>query len=168
MVSDITKAEVGLSYLHWRIHRGELFYISDRVTGSATVEYLIRVGEYPLHIRWAIQSGLATPIDIIKGVTPTVNGSAVTVNNFNETSANTLTATWFKGPTYTGGTVKKLEQAGSGTTPGKASLGASGTGEEEIVWDANTNYVIKIAPASSTTFVILASMNEPQKWPVGN
>lgn len=168
MISDITKTEVSLTYLHWRIHKGELFYISDRVTGAGAVEYLVKVGDYPLHIRWAIQAGLATPIDIIKGVTSTVAGTAVASYNYNNSSVKTLTATFSKGPTYTGGAVIKLEQAGNGTNPGSAMLGASGTGEEEIVFAANTEYVIKLAPTASTTFIILASMNEPEKWPVGN
>ena len=62
----------------------------------------------------------------------------------------------------------KTEIAGSGTNAGSAILGASGTGEEEMVFAANTNYIIKLAPAGSTTFEFLASMNEPAKWPVGN
>ena len=167
MVSDITKTEVGLSYLHWRIHKGQLFYISDRATGSAAVEYHVKVGEYPLHIRWAVQAGLATPIDIIKGVTPSNDGTALASRNFDNTSTNTLTTTWYKAPTYTGGTTIKYEQAGNGTNSGNSSLGASGTGEEEIIFDANTSYIIKLAPSGTTTTVMFASMNEPDKWPIG-
>lgn len=161
MNADFSQTEVSIEQLHWMIHQGLLFNVTDTTTGASPVVFLVKVGSKALHMRYMIESGAACTIAMNETVTASVDGSAKTVVNYNRNSANTILTTWFKGPTITvPGTTIETDQSGFGTSQGKATSGTNFP-DIEYVLKNNTNYTITLTPGTSTTVIFKAVMYEP-------
>ncbi len=160
MNADFSKTEVQIDQLHWKIHNGILFNVTDTVTGSAAIVYYFKTGLSMVHLRYVVSSNAACSIALNEGVTSSANGSAKTIVNYNRNSANVALTTCFKGPTITGaGTTIDVDQAGFGTTQGQAS---SGSNFVDIEYDLkpSTNYTITLTPGTSTMTIFKAIFYE--------
>ena len=153
MIADVSQIEVQMEAIHYKIHTGEFYVASDRLTTAAVTEYLITTGAKRAHIRPSIKTGGKVSIDYIGPVTPSVNGTAIAAQQFNRGFANSALTTFFRGPTYSGSTVVLVDQSGFGTNPGSAQAGIAGN-EEEVLLPPSTSYVVKLTPAASTDIVL--------------
>jgi hypothetical protein len=153
MIADVSKIEVQIGELHYKVHTGELYFVSDRLTTDGTTEYLITTGAKKAHIRILVKTGGKVSIDYIGPVTPSVNGSAITAQQWNRGYANTAVTAFFRGPTYTGGTVILVSQSGFGSNPGSAQSGID-SNDEEAILPPNTSFVVKLVPAASTDIIV--------------
>lgn len=159
MVADVSKVEVQEDLLHYKVHQGDLFFVSDRQTSAAAVEYLLKTGAKRLHFRIFLKTGGKVSIDFLESPSVTVNGTALTAQPFNRSENNPIVSTFFRGPTYSLGTVFKVDQSGFGTSPGTAQAGGTGDGEE-LVLPANSNYIVKLTPAASTDIISMFEVYE--------
>ena len=152
---------IAMSEIHNRIHEGRLYFVSRRVRGSAAVmEIHVKTGARSVHFETVGKAGLATPLDVIEGVTISNDGTAVVSRNFNRNFADDGgLARVFHTPAYTGGTVIKENQAGFGSSPGLGSASES-DGRREYVLKPNTSYVFKLAPTGSTDVVFIGEYYE--------
>jgi len=160
---DPSGSQATIGYMHHLVHEGKLFYLNRRVRGSAAaVEILVRVGALPLHVSIVAKAGAASPADIIRGVSVTNTGTSLPFRNYNETyQDDALLSKAFHSPTYTGGEVRRENQAGFGTNPGVATSGDTNGGDRHEYWfRPNTDYVIKVAPTTTTDVVIIADCYE--------
>jgi hypothetical protein len=160
MVSDITKVEVQLDFMHWLVHKGYLFFLDEVQTAATVQKYTVTTGATPLHYRVTIASGAKVGITILKDVTITVAGTALTPKRYNNAvTTTTLLSVFQKGATYTGGTSFKVNQSGFGSTPGQAQSGSIGQDIEYII-PANASWAIEIDPSVSTDIVSASTFYE--------
>lgn len=159
ILNNLGDVAIGITYEHARIHKGELFYFADRQTTASVLEYLVRVGPIPVHIRLSIAVGAGVSIDVLEGVAITGLTTKGTIFNFNRNSTNQMASTLYTAFTYTGGTIIKPNYAGSGTTPGQASNGGESQ-DLEYILRINTDYVFKHTPSVSNIMVFNAVMYE--------
>lgn len=147
--------------IHNLIHEGKLYFVNRRVRGSAApMEIHVKTGANWVHFDPVGKAGLATPLDVIEGVTATVDGSALVGRNFNRNFPDDGgLVRVFHTPTYSGGTVVRENQAGFGTSPGLGTAGET-DGRREYVLKPNTSYIFKLAPTGSTDVVFIGEFYE--------
>ncbi len=152
MLSDISKCECPIEYLHYKTHKGELWFIAEVQTTGTVQKYTIQTGILPVHFFAQIETGAKVGIVIYRDVTGNTGGATVTPVNFNGMVATGPLSTFKKGATYAGGTIFKSTQAGFGTTPGQASSG-NGDGASEYIFPPNSIWAIELTPSTSTDIV---------------
>jgi hypothetical protein len=130
---------------------------------SAVLELHVKAGAKPALIVISAYSGAAVPIDVIRGVSASNNGTAKKVFNRNGAFPDDNLATkCFTAPTYTGGEVSKETQSGMGTVPGQAQSGNISPGLGYII-PPNASWVFKFSPGSSTDLIVLWDLAEDLK-----
>jgi len=161
-----TDADGYLLMSTWRndqISSGRLFYISDVATISIARNFRIAVGTNPIDMKFNVSAGLGTPITLTEGTTAGTGGTAITLQNFNRTSSNTINMTALLNPaSLSGGNVIFSSQAGFGTlTPSAGSL-QQGLADVAVYWrlNANTNYVLSYTPGLSIATIMNATFFE--------
>ncbi len=160
MQSDISKVEVQMDFMHWLVHKGYLFFLDEVQTASTVQKYTVTTGATPLHYRVSLASGAKVTISILKDVTITVAGTALTPKRYNSSVTTTsLLSVFQKGTTYTGGTAYKSNQSGFGSTPGQAQSGSVGQDVEYII-PPNSSWAIEMTPSVSTDIVSVSTFYE--------
>ena len=165
MCADPSGVDVSLPFDVHLVNIGYLYFASYAVRASAALrKFMITVGAKELHLSMRLKSGLATPLTLLEGVIPSVNGSALSLRNHNRSykDDDLLTKMYF-GSTYSGGTVIRSNQAGFGTTPGLADSG-EGDGGSNYVLKPNTSYAFEFTPDAATDTVWIATFYEENGW----
>ena len=146
---------------HRLIHEGRYYYVNRRVGSSAAALVIhIKTGAKTVHFTPTTKTSGKTVLQIIEGVTVTVDGTAIVCRNYNRngTDDGCLTRA-FHTPNYTGGTVIKDNQSGFGDAPGQAAPGES-DGNIEYVLKPNTSYVLVQTPSASADQVFTGDFYE--------
>jgi hypothetical protein len=134
--------------------QGKLFYISTVLPAqSATVEFLWRVGAKPLSFTAAFSSTLKTTYTIREAPAVTATGTQGALLNRNRNfTDNGLLFKRYTAPNYTGGTIISVDQTGASAAPGQSTQAPAVTADSTL--DANTDYIITIAPSASNDISI--------------
>lgn len=143
------------------VRQGRLYFVNRHVeASSAALAIHIKTGAKAVNYRPSTSTGGKVVVNIIEGVTATVDGTAIVSRNYNRNKSDDggLTRAFYA-PTYTGGTVIKINQSGFGSSPGHAVPGASSAGLFYKL-KPNTSYVFLQTPAASTDQVYTADYYE--------
>lgn len=157
MIKNRFGYDVGMEFIRHMIDLGRLYFFSVRTAASASpLIYHLKTGANRVSISLSLDVGAKTTIDIIEAPTITADGTAEKIYNHNRNfKDDDLTAKFFIGATYTGGTgtVIRKNQSGFGTSPGLAASGASLPGSGYQL-KPNTSYVFLITPNTNDTIFI--------------
>lgn len=146
---------------HRLIHERAYYFVNRRVdSSSAAMVIHIKTGAKTVHFTPTTATSGKVVLQIVEGITPTVDGTPIVCRNYNRngTDDGCLTRA-FHSPTYTGGTVIKDNQSGFGTSPGQARPGDS-DGAIEYVLKPNTSYAFVQTPGASVDQVYTADFYE--------
>lgn len=141
----------GEDYLDVLTDQGKLFHASDVQTTGSELNYLFKVGAKVANLFIVLSTGAKCLAVILKGATVTADGTEIASQNFDDTSINTLGFKFFRGPTYSGGTLYRNSQSGFGTNPGQAVSGGSSSRRYKL--PAGSKYILKLTPSASMDIV---------------
>ena len=138
-----------LEHGHYQVHAGLSFIVSKTslaVANAGSLDIRFKTGTNKCHMSFDIAVSGKANILIYKPTTQSA-GTALTVYNSNENSVVTTTATVTHTPVVTTlGTYNILDKLI--TVAGGVSIGGAGTGRNEIIFKANTEYLIRITNTS--------------------
>lgn len=141
---------------HQRVHSGQSFMAGNlweegtAVADNASAEILVQVGANPLHLIQDVAAGGDCAFAILKGVTFSGAGTALTVFNKNDTSVLAADVTITHTPTgISGGTAWPAKAVPGGAGGGGGSPGGSdGNYNRENILAANTDYLFRVTNRS--------------------
>lgn len=143
-----------LDFSHHKIHKGDHYTASERVTlgAAATREYLITTADSSKvpHFLYAVSSGLSVTIDLFEETTKT-GGTAVPSLNNNRRSGNTAETTVTHSPGGAGDGTQILYDSAGGTGGGRS--GGEARGENEYLLKRNTKYLLRITSGDANNVI---------------
>jgi hypothetical protein len=141
-----------IAWIHQRTHEGKVFsvgYDTSSLSNNSSINILIKTLTNTPHITIAGVMGGDGLMEVFEDVTYSVIGTALTPFNHNRSSNRTTTVTFHHTPTITS-TGTRLD--GNRYIPGGVGGHAVGSGgvqwEQEIIFKANSNYLVRLTNVS--------------------
>lgn len=138
------------------VNRGKLFYYSEvKAINNGSYVIHIKTGKKPVYMSAVLQAGLKTTAKLVENPAVTVDGTAVSIINYNrDYPDNNLCAKVYHTPTVTGSTGIEIKsnQIGFGTAPGHGQSGSVGY-ERAYKLKAYSSYVYTFSMAGSSEVI---------------
>lgn len=144
---DPSGSLVFVSHEHGQIHNSNFFsagYLDLAVATTADIEVMFETGAAEIHTFLKLIAGGDALFEVFEGVTTSAAGTALTATGHYRPSPGTTSVTWTHSPTVTdyGTTLwqEYIPGGSQGQTPGAAQT----VGAEQVVFKANTKYILKL------------------------
>lgn len=159
-VDKDTGCQIGIDFVHYKIHRGEMYLASTytTVTSASLSEIYFKTGPIDMHVVAEVNVSGAAKISFYEAVTTTADGSSITVYNLYRNSAKSCGAVFFGGPTWSTKSEKLIfvDYIPGGDTV-QTRVGGTGRTNSEFILKPNTKHILQIQNLAGTT--ITASVN---------
>ncbi len=153
-VDKDTGCQVGIDFVHYKIHRGQVFLAStyNTIASGGTSEIYLLTGAKDTHIVAEVNASGSAKVTLYEGVTTSVNGTTLTAYNLYRNSANSCGAVLFVGPTWsTKSEIVIFQDYIAGGDSQQTRVGGMGRIESEFILKPSTKYILRLTNLAGAT-----------------